>query len=470
MPEREDRGVVVVGSGAAGLAAALAAGRSGVPTTLIESAGFVGGNSAVLPWLGFHSRRYQRVVDGIAGELVEEMRAAGEASEITLDPVCGSAVSLNSHVYRTVAMRLLREAGVRVMLHTLLVDVVRAGDRVTGVVVARKSGTETVRGDVFVDASGDGDLSVLAGAATAKGRTSDGRVQAPTLVFRVGGIDRDEFVAGLMREDTGFRDLLGDHPAAYERLRRRLPTQQVIVLGGFAGLIAQAKAAGDLDVPASRVVGVKTHPPDELVAVSTKVAEFDPVDADSLSEAYAQAYAQVMPLMRFFVKWLPGFGSARLIEIAPMLGVRESRRVMGDYLLTTDDVMAGRSFTDGVAVGAYHIDIHTPDGSWVDSRSVRPYDIPLRALTVGGVENLFVAGKCMSASHEAIGSTRVITTCMAQGQAVGTAAAHVVRDRVGIRDVPVPRLQSELLAAGAVLRANLPEPDPELVERIGSIP
>ncbi|MFC0526098.1 FAD-dependent oxidoreductase [Phytohabitans kaempferiae] len=469
MSERSVDGVVVVGSGAAGLAAALAAGRAGVPTTLIESGGFVGGNSAILPWLGFHSRRYQQVVDGIAGEIVAELRALGEASEITLDPVCGSAVSMNSHVYRCVAMRLLREAGVRVMLHTLLVDVVRAGDRVTGVVVQRKSGSELVAGDVFVDATGDGDLSALAGADWAKGRTADGRVQAPTLVFRVGGIDREQFVAGLMRADIGFRDLLADHPVALDRLRERLPTQQVIVLGGFAGLIKQATEAGELDVPASRVVGVKTHPPDELVAVTTKVAVFDPIDADSLSDAYADAYAQVMPLMNFFVKWLPGFKSARLLEIAPMLGIRESRRIMGDYVLTTDDVQAGRTFDDGVAVGAYHIDIHTPDGSWVDSRSVRPYDIPLRALTVRGVENLFVAGKCMSASHEAIGSTRVITTCMAQGQAVGTAAAHAVHNRVGIRDVPIGPLQAALLRGGAVLRATLPEPDPDLIERIGII-
>jgi hypothetical protein len=459
--------VVIVGSGAAGLSAALASGRAGADTTLIESTGTVGGNSAILPWLGFHSRRYQRVVDGIAGELIERLQRKNAASSITLDPVLGSAVSLNNHVFRCLAMELLAEANVRVMLQTLVVDVVRHGDRITGVVVEQKSGRQTVEGEVFLDASGDGDVAARAGVPWEKGRTADGKVQAPSLAFRIGGIDRAAFVEGLMKSKGAFRELLDDHPDALAKLVERLPQQQVIVLGGFARLMEQARADGTLNVPTTRVVGVKTHRPDEFVAVCTKVADFDPIDADSLSRAYQDAYAQIPQLVEFFNQWMPGSSNAYLEEIAPIIGIRESRRIMGDYVLTGDDVRTGRVFDDGIGIGAYHIDIHRPDGSRFDSEPTLPYDIPYRCLIARDVDNLLVAGKCFSATHEAIASSRVIPICMAEGQAAGQAAAAAAHSRSSPRDVDVAKLQAELRAAGAILRNDLQSPDPQLIERIG---
>jgi hypothetical protein len=464
-----DKRVVIVGSGAAGLSAALAAGRAGADVTLIESTGTIGGNSAILPWLGFHSRRYQRVVDGIAGELVGRLQALGAASTIDLDPVLGSAVSLNNHVFRCLAMRLLADANVRVMLQTLAVDVGTDGDRLRSVIVEQKSGRQKVAGDVFIDASGDGDVAARAGVPWEKGRTADGRVQAPSLAFRIGGIDRDAWVEGLVRSKGAFRELLDNYPDALQKLVGRLPTQQVIVLGGFARLMDQARADGKLDVPTTRVVGVKTHRHDEFVAVCTKVADFDPVDADSLSRAYQDAYAQIPQLMDFFVNWMPGCGNAYLEEVAPIIGIRESRRIMGEYVLTGDDVRQGQVFDDGIGIGAYHIDIHLPDGSRFDSEPTLPYDIPLRSLIARRVENLLVAGKCFSATHEAIASSRVIPICMAEGQAAGLAAAHAARDGVGPRDIDVAKLQSELRASGAILRDDLTEPDPHIVDRIGVI-
>lgn len=459
--------VVVAGAGAAGVASALAAARAGAETVLVESAGFPGGNSAILPWLGFHSRQYQQVVGGIAIELIETMQTSGAASSIVLDPVCGSAVSLNGHVYRCLLMRMLRDAGVEVALHSMVVDVARRKERIERLVVEQKSGRREIEGDVFIDATGDGDVAVKAGVAWEKGRRSDGQVQSPSLVFRVAGIDRDAFVAGLQASGVGFRELLRGHPEVLQRLLDRLPTQEVIVLGGLADLLEQARSAGELDVPTTRVIGVKSHRADELIAVSTKVASFDPTDSDALSGAYIEGYRQVEELMRFFVRWVPGCGAAYLEEVAPMIGIRESRRIMGDYVLSGDDVRSGCLFPDGVAMGAYHIDIHRPDGSGFDSESVRPYDIPLRALIAGGVENLMVAGKCISASHEAIASTRVIPICMAEGHAAGTAAALALPRGGAIRDVPTPVVRRKLRQGGAILREDLKEPDEELMERIG---
>jgi hypothetical protein len=153
-----------------------------------------------------------------------------------------------------------------------------------------------------------------------------------------------------------------------------------------------------------------------------------------------------------------------------MLGVRESRRILGDYVLNADDLVSGRRFDDAVAMGGYHIDIHRPSGTWVDSRNVEAYTIPFRSLVARGVEGLLMAGKCLSATHEAVASSRVIPICMAQGQAVGTAAALAVRARKSPRDVSAGQLRQTLIDQDAELGQGLGEPDPELIERIGVLP
>jgi hypothetical protein len=159
-----------------------------------------------------------------------------------------------------------------------------------------------------------------------------------------------------------------------------------------------------------------------------------------------------------------------LREIAPMLGVRESRRIMGDYVLTGDDLVEGREFEDGVALGGYHIDIHRPAGTWVESRNVKTYDIPIRSLIARDVEGLLMAGKCLSATHEGVASTRVVPICMAQGQAVGTAAALAVKAKKSPRDISASLLRNTLIDQGAELRQSLGDPNREAIELIGQLP
>jgi hypothetical protein len=206
-----------------------------------------------------------------------------------------------------------------------------------------------------------------------------------------------------------------------------------------------------------------------MIVVSTKVASFDPTDAASLSNAYADAYSQIPQLVDFFRNYIKGFATAYLEEIAPMIGVRESRRILGEYVLTGDDVRTGREFADGVAMGAYHIDVHRPDGTGFDSQPTLPYDIPYRCLLVRDVQNLLVAGKCVSATHEAIASTRVIPICMAEGQAAGIAAAMSLQSNVELRGIDVAALQQELRTAGALLRDGLRPQEDEVVAAIGAI-
>ena len=464
------RQVVVAGGGAAGIAAAISAARNGAKTILLEYNGFLGGISATLGWLGFHDNRYRQVVRGIAAEFVDRLQQQGEASRYVLDPKCSSAVSINTHAWKILAVELAEEAGVEVLFHTHIVDTIREGDRITGVVVEHKSGRQQIFGDVMIDCTGDGDVAARGGADWERGRVGDGLVQAPTLVFRIGGIDRPRFVAGCKDPSNNYREWLSPHPDLWRKMMQRIDSEPLFITGGFAGLIEKARSAGDFDVPQSRIVGIKTHVPDEFLVVTTRILGLDPTDVRNMSQAYTRLYQQIQVILRFFRKYMPGCENAVLREIAPMMGVRESRRILGDHIMTAADVIEGRVFPDAVSMGGYHVDIHNPSGTWVHSRDVKAYTIPIRSLTARGVEGLLMAGKCLSATHEAVASTRVIPICMGQGQAVGTVAAMAVSANRSTRDVAIRDLQNRLIDQGAELGQGLGEPDAQLIERIGVLP
>lgn len=462
--------VLVVGAGSAGLSAAVSAARAGAETLLIENAGFLGGISATLPWLGFHDRDYRQVVKGFSAECIERLTRQGHSSGFVLDPKCGSLASIDTHMWKCLAIETAREAGVRILLHTQAVDTVRDGDRIAGVVAHHKGGFQRILAKVTVDASGDGDVAARGGVEWEKGRTADGLVQAPTLVFRLGGVDRATFVAACKDRSLIYREWLHEHPEIFDKFTSRLDDTPTFVLGGFAGLIEQARAAGDFPLPQTRVVGVKTHIEDEISVVMTRVLGLDPVDVQNMSNAYARVYDQIPPLLDFFRKYVPGCSASRMVEIAPMLGVRESRRIMGDHVLTSDEMIAGARHDDAVAMGGYHIDIHRPKGTWVESYNVRAYTIPLRSLIARDVDGLMMAGKCISATHEAIAGTRVIPICMAQGEAVGAAAALAVETGRGVREIRVSVLQDRLAAAGAEIGRTLGDPDQRAIDAIGQLP
>ena len=462
--------VLVIGSGAAGLTAAIAAGRNGANTLLVENAGFLGGISSTLPWLGFHDRDYRLIVKGLPLEFCHRLQALDAASAHELDPKCGSAISVDSHWWKIFAIQLVREAGVSLLLHSQVVETIREGDRVCGVIVENKSGRQRIQADITIDCSGDGDVAARGGVRWEKGRTADGLVQAPTLVFKLGGVDRGRFIAGCKDPANKYREWLAPYPDLLEKMMRRIDGMNVIICGGYAALIEKAREAGEFSVPQSRIVGVKLHQPDQFLVVMTRVLGLDPTNIQSLTDAYSRVYEQIPILARFFKKWVPGFEQSFLLEIAPMLGVRESRRIMGDYVLTAADLIAGREFDDAVSMGGYHIDIHRPAGTWVESHNVRAYTIPLRSLIARDVDGLLMAGKCISATHEAIASTRVIPICMGQGQAAGTAAALSIKKGRDIRQLDPRELQAVLVAQGAEIGRTIGGPNEKAIEEIGQLP
>lgn len=462
--------VLVVGAGAAGISAAVSAARTGADTLLVESAGFLGGISATLPWLGFHDREYRQVVKGFPAECIDRLTRTGYASGYVMDPKCGSLASIDTHMWKCLAFDLVQEAGARVMLHATCVETLREGDRIIGVVLHHKGGFQRVFADVTIDTSGDGDVAARGGVEWEKGRTADGLVQAPTLVFRLGGVDRQAFVDACKDPANLYREWFAEYPELFDKFTRHLDTIPTFVLGGFAKLIERARAEGNFPLPQTRIVGVKTHQDDEISVVMTRVLGLDPTDVRSMSNAYGKVYEQIGPLLSFFQRYVPGCSASRVLEIAPMLGVRESRRIMGDHVLTAEEMIGGARHSDAVAMGGYHIDIHRPKGTWVESYNVQAYTIPLRSLIARGVDGLVMAGKCISATHEAVAGTRVIPICMAQGQAIGMAAALAAKARGSVRDVPVQQLQDLLVAAGAEIGASLGEPNFEAIERFGQLP
>ncbi|WP_411029993.1 FAD-dependent oxidoreductase [Spongiimicrobium sp. 3-5] len=462
--------VLVVGSGAAGITAAIAAARNGAKTLLVEYNGFLGGISATLPWLGFHDRDYRQVVKGLCHEYVTRLHQMGGSSDYVMDPKCSSLVSINSHMWKILAMQMAQEAGVDVMLHTHMVDTVREGDRIAGIVVEHKSGRQKILADITIDCSGDGDVAARGGVSWEKGRTADGLVQAPTLVFRIGGMNKAAFVKGCKDKSLNYREWITPYPDLWKKMQERLDTTDVFILGGFAGLMEKARKDGIMDVPQTRVVGVKLHQEDQFQVVMTRVLGLDPTNVESMSNAYIRIYDQIPQLLEFFKKYVPGCENSYLLEIAPMLGVRESRRIMGDYVLEAEDLLEGRVFDDAISMGGYHIDIHRPSGSWVDSRNVKAYTIPLRSLISRDVEGLMMAGKCLSATHEAVASTRVIPICMGQGEAVGTAAALAIKNKTTVRDLDIQKLQDQLDIQGVEFGQSIGPPNQKAIDEYGQLP
>lgn len=405
--------VVVVGGGPGGLCAAVAAAEEGADTLLIERYGFLGGMATaglVNPFMTWHAGG-RPIIRGLFQRIIERLDDLGGWA----GPRQGSA--FDAELLKFVADDLCAEAGVRVLLHTQLAAVDAIDGRVRRIAVASKSGLQAVRGDVFVDGTGDGDLAAWAGAEVEIGRDEDQLCQPMTLCFRMLGVNLDAI------------------PPRAEVNR----------------LYEAARERGEIDNPRENVLFFFTTHDHEVHFNTTRVIKRDATNVEDLTAAELEARRQVRQMVRFLRAEVPGFADAWLQEMAPQIGVRESRRVMGDYVLTADDVLAARKFDDGVARGSYAVDIHNPAGTGTVIKHLPPgeaYDIPYRCLTPRGFDNLLIAGRCISADHAAHSSLRVMPIVMAIGEAAGAAAA-TTREVGDVRAVDVPALRARLVERGA---------------------
>jgi FAD-dependent oxidoreductase family protein len=358
---------------------------------------------------------------------------------------------------------MLLDAGVEFLLHTFCVDAVTEGPRVRGILAANKGGLETVLAQVVVDATGDADVAARAGARFVVGRADDGLTQPVTRIFRVCDVDVDEMLAYL-KANPGEMDLPERWDGGAGYTAQDLAAQS-IVMDAFPSLVAAARRAGELSVPRDRI-GVETGPVPGVVTINaTRVHGVDATDPDALSRAEIETQRQMFEILKFLRRRVPGFRKARLLDSAYQVGVRESRHVAGDYVLTLDEVLSGADFPDTVARGAYPLDLHDlrpgaqvlgarVGGGGVTLRRIEhSYGIPLRCLLPAGLDGLVVAGRAISATHEAAGSVRGQGVCMATGHAAGTIAAMSAAAGTAPRGLTAPAVQKTLRAQHAVLDA-----------------
>jgi glycine/D-amino acid oxidase-like deaminating enzyme len=425
--------VAVFGGGPAGICAAVAAARLGARTLLVERHGYLGGMATagmVNPIYGFNYYEPGRqIVGGIAQELVDRLRAIpdgtlGHRRRMECDhcpgpercPTSGisSLLPFDPEAMKLAAQRLVADSGATLLLYCLAEEALVRDGRLEGVVVSTKTGRLAIRAKVVVDATGDGDVAALAGAPFEFGRPGDGVVQPQSLMFRIAGVRRSD--------DRLLFNV--DPPAADVRrfLLFRLPRDGEYVVNCDSGIY-----------------------------------DANPLEPADLTKVHAAAMNAAFALVEWMRTNLDGGESCHLVATAAHVGVRESRRILGDYVLTKEDVLAARKFPDGVALGCFPLDIHAMSERPGDENPLTPlpcgeyYEIPLRCLLPRGVEGLLVAGRCISGTHEAHASYRVMATCMAMGQAAGTAAA-----------LAAGRGETPRLLDPALVRAAIAEPGEEI--------
>lgn len=455
---RKGYDVVVVGGGTAGALAGIASARTGARTLLVEQYGSLGGVLTLgMSLKGINDGEGVKALGGFGEELLRRARADGGVTEVSSHPRHGSIMGQDPEALKLNLIQMVREAGLDLLLHSVLAGVLVDRGVVQAIEVLNKGGTEIIPAAAFVDCTGDGDLAARAGAEFAQGRESDGRMQPVSAIFRVGGVELDRTWAYLAEHPEDF-----EAPEGYvgdEYSVEKFRSMPGVGAAGFRSLIRKAAAAGDHTIRREDF-GFNPMPGRPEVTINlTRVHDIDGTDPDDLTRAEIETQLQIVEGVRFLRKYVPGFEKCYVVSAPFQVGVRETRHVVGDYVLTRDDVFSGRDFADQVARGAYPFDIHevvatrqSNAGGGTDlSKINKSYGIPARSLTVKGIANLALAGRAISASHEASASTRGQPVCMATGHAAGTMAALAAAEGGALREVDVSKLQSVLRDQGAVL-------------------
>ncbi len=446
VPLAGEHQVVVCGGGPAGIAAAIVSGRKGVDTALIERYGFVGGMATaglIGPLMTCYSLDgQQQVVKGIFDELVRRMETEGGAVHPSKVQAGTGYASYNyfghHHVtpfepeaFKSVAMEMLLEAGVKLYLHHFVVDVIKENGKLTGLIVANKAGLQVINGAYIVDATADADIAAKAGAEFVQGRESDGLTQPISLFFRIGNVD----------------------DAAVQKYAEQQPHRDVACL--YEEYIAKANAEG-YKIARNKVNMYRTPQPGVWRVNNIRMLNLDGTKPEDLTLAEIEGRKQLKELMRFFRHYLPGFENVVLIDAACQVGVRETRRIVGEYVLTMKDLATSRHFPDCIALGGFPVDIHSPTGTGgglrEDLRTANVYEIPLRCMFPKQIDYLIVAGRCISVTHEALGAVRVMPTALAMGQAAGTAVAIAAKTGRDVKSIDFADVRTDLLTQGVVFR------------------
>lgn len=451
--------VVVIGAGPAGIGAAISAARNGAKVLLVERYGFLGGNltiAMVNPMFTFHDIKGKQVIRGIAGELVERLvdlkSSQGHVTDLTFDNA--SMTPFDPEGMKYLLFQMVKEAGVELLLHTWAVGATTEKGKITSVIIENKSGRQAIVPRYVIDCSADADIATWAGAPFVKGREKDGAMQPVTLFFRIGGINMTNLRIWMKNN----RDLLKDSPTDDE-----IDSSKAIAFLGLKQLVKMGMEKGEFPKDAAPRILFYELPQEGQIAVNaTRLQGIDGTNAADLTRAEYETRKQAWEIHKFLQKYVGGFDESYILDTGAQVGVRETRRIRGDYQLTEQDVLSNRAFEDGIACGTFAIDIHPPEGEQqiFTGSGKAVYEIPYRSLLPQKLDNLLVAGRCISATHTAFGSARVMATCMAIGQGAGLAMANLVQQGGGdVRSVDVTALRKQLIEQGQYL-LGMPDEQP----------
>lgn len=411
--------VIVAGGGLSGVGAAVSAAREGMEVLLVERSGCLGGaisNSLVYPFMKYWetnpedgSRRYLSA--GIFTEMRRRQREKSGNETLDLEPE-----------YLKLALDdMILEAGVSVLFHGTVCAVDTEDRRIRSVDIAAGAGILKVEAGFFIDCTGDGNLFCLAGCDYRLGRESDGLCQPMTTCFRVANVDMEAF----SRE----RDQMQQLYKAYRKEGKlKNPRENILIFPGLGEGILHFN--------------------------TTRVIRHDPTDVFAVSQAELAGRSQVYEMVRFLKENFKAFAHSMLISVASEIGVRESRKLKGEHILTAEELKNGTKFEDTIALGNYEIDIHNPAGTGTELYYFKPgeyYRIPYRSLVPKEYDNLLVAGRCISADHEAQAAVRIMPICACLGEAAGTAAAIACGTESAARSVDVKLLRRKLAEKGAAI-------------------
>lgn len=435
--------VVVVGAGPAGLGAAIAAARSGAKTLVLDAAGCIGGmatSGGVGPFMtSFDSQGNNMVIRGIFRELVDRMEALGGAIQPGKTRNGDSYASylrlghnnvgpFKSDILKLVGTRMLQEAGAERMLHTQFVQVLMEGRRITGVVVANKDGLGVIQAKVVVDCSGDADVAARAGVDFVLGDRETGNIQPASLFFRIGNVDTAKVTANMKEHWQEIRPFFGP----------------------FSWLLKEYAQDWD-NFPRGEIGVYEEVDPGVFRVNCSRILDVDATKTGDLTRATEVGQEQCLFIFNFLKKHAPGFENAILLNTADTIGIRETRHIQGEYTLTGQEVYDCVLHPDAIACMATNMDTHNKDnpGGTLHVPDKPYFDVPYGCLVAKGVDNLLVAGRAISADAQAGSAIRMMPSCMAFGQAAGTAAAMAAAADIPVRKVPTDALRNALTRQGA---------------------
>jgi hypothetical protein len=444
IPVLMEADIVVVGGGTTGPIAAIAAARRGKKVVLIERFGSLGG----ILTLGLNTKPSGAIIGGIPLEIWNLARSVGGAgADYMATAKTGgvkSASPTDPEIMKMLLTRLCVEAGVQILFETFVSAPYVEDGTVTGVIIESKSGRQFVGTKVLIDCSADADMAAKANAPFVMGSgDAEAKMQPVSMYFIMKNVDNKRLAQWARTCD--------DVPA------RAIPANDKdldygLWLTGFNGMLRRFQAETGVKLQRENIT-LKTAD-GQMYVNATRVLGVNVFSPKEFTDAILECYRQIEGVCRFLKERVPGFEHARLGQVSPILGVRETRHILGEYTLTGPDSRGETHFDDSIAADNSALDIHDPKGGDVDFQSMPPYEIPYRCLLPRRVEQILVAGRCISADHEAHARSRNMPACMATGQAAGVAAAIAVEEGVTVRRVPIAKVQTALHELGMPLFAE----------------